>query len=339
MTQRGALPRPRSRLASHGVRVPGTAAIAPNSNHASSETTVFVLLDERSKLGGLVTRSRRTRARPIHSGRRLESVNASTHGRPVPSFKPTSRRSSHVRTGQDRLARHWTRDRALQSICPGDTGFRHLQVPDLLDDPGLDRVLRGAQDPDAPAAVLDHRKDVYLRAIEQVSGEEAQRQDPLRLGSQELRPARAVPAGRVAAGFWQISQASVTWTYTSSLPGIIMIGIGAALVIPSATASVMGSLSACWPTARVAARRVRPAAGAGHRDWAGGRGDRGSAGHLPGVPGAHAGAGVQGPARCFRKVTACGTPPAARRPRRRPGRTPIRPAAGWPGPAVLPTRS
>ena len=46
----------------------------------------------------------------------------------------------------------------------------------------------------------------------------------------------------VAAGFWQISQASVTWTYTSSLPGMIMIGIGAALVIPSATASVMGSL-------------------------------------------------------------------------------------------------
>ena len=46
----------------------------------------------------------------------------------------------------------------------------------------------------------------------------------------------------VAAGFWQISQASVTWTYTSSLPGVIMIGIGTALVIPSATASVMGSL-------------------------------------------------------------------------------------------------
>ena len=46
----------------------------------------------------------------------------------------------------------------------------------------------------------------------------------------------------VAAGFCQISQASVTWTYTSSLPGMIMIGIGAALVITSATASVMGSL-------------------------------------------------------------------------------------------------
>ncbi len=55
-------------------------------------------------------------------------------------------------------------------------------------------MLCGAQDPDAPAAVLDHRKDVYLRAVEQVGGEEVQCQDPLRLGPEELRPARAVPA-------------------------------------------------------------------------------------------------------------------------------------------------
>ncbi len=47
------------------------------------------------------------------------------------SFKPTSRRSSHVRTARDRLARHWTRDCAPQSICPGDTGFRHPQVQQL----------------------------------------------------------------------------------------------------------------------------------------------------------------------------------------------------------------
>jgi hypothetical protein len=45
------------------------------------------------------------------------------------------------------------------------------------------RVLRGAQDPDAPAAVLDRRKDVHFLAIEQVGSEEVQRQDPLRLGS------------------------------------------------------------------------------------------------------------------------------------------------------------
>jgi hypothetical protein len=37
-------------------------------------------------------------------------------------------------------------------------------------DPGLDQVLRSAQDPDARVTVLDHRKDVHLRAIEQVSG-------------------------------------------------------------------------------------------------------------------------------------------------------------------------
>jgi hypothetical protein len=61
--------------------------------------------------------------------------------------------------------------------CPGILQV-HEQVPGLLDDPGLGRVLRGAQDPDAPAAVLDHGKDVHLRAIEQVSGEEVQRQDP-----------------------------------------------------------------------------------------------------------------------------------------------------------------
>jgi AbrB family looped-hinge helix DNA binding protein len=70
--------------------------------------------------------------------------------------------------------------------CPGIPQV-HEQVPSLLDNPGLDRV-RGAQDPDAPVAVLDHRKDVHLRAIEQVSGEKVQRQDPPCLGPQELRP-------------------------------------------------------------------------------------------------------------------------------------------------------
>jgi hypothetical protein len=50
----------------------------------------------------------------------------------------------------------------------------HEQVPGLLDDPGPDRMLCGAQDPDAPVAVLDYRKDVHLRAIEQVSGEQVQ---------------------------------------------------------------------------------------------------------------------------------------------------------------------
>jgi EmrB/QacA subfamily drug resistance transporter len=46
----------------------------------------------------------------------------------------------------------------------------------------------------------------------------------------------------VAGGLWQISGASVGTTYTGTLAGMIMMGIGAGLVIPSGTASVMGSL-------------------------------------------------------------------------------------------------
>jgi hypothetical protein len=57
-------------------------------------------------------------------------------------------------------------------------------------------VLDGAKDPDAAGAVLDDGQDIDLGAVEQAGGEEVQRQDPLRLGPQELGPARAVPAGR-----------------------------------------------------------------------------------------------------------------------------------------------
>ncbi len=44
--------------------------------------------------------------------------------------------------------------------------------------------------------MLNNGKDVDLRAVEQVGGEEVQRQDPLRLGPQEPGPARSLPAGR-----------------------------------------------------------------------------------------------------------------------------------------------
>jgi len=71
----------------------------------------------------------------------------------------------------------------------------HEQVPGLLNDPGLDRVLRGAQDPDAPAAVLDHRKDIHLRGIEQVSGEEVQRQDPPAPAAAGTPPGQGRPSG------------------------------------------------------------------------------------------------------------------------------------------------
>jgi EmrB/QacA subfamily drug resistance transporter len=46
----------------------------------------------------------------------------------------------------------------------------------------------------------------------------------------------------VAGGLWQMSGATVASTYVSTLPGMIMLGVGAGLAIPCATASVMGSL-------------------------------------------------------------------------------------------------
>src|SRR5215471_17679045 len=42
------------------------------------------------------------------------------------SFKPTSRRSSHHRTGHGPSARRRTPGRAPQGICPGDIGFGTL---------------------------------------------------------------------------------------------------------------------------------------------------------------------------------------------------------------------
>ena len=39
------------------------------------------------------------------------------------SFKPASRRSSHVPTARDRLARHWTRDCALPEHLPKQIRF------------------------------------------------------------------------------------------------------------------------------------------------------------------------------------------------------------------------
>ena len=46
----------------------------------------------------------------------------------------------------------------------------------------------------------------------------------------------------VAAGLWQISTASVTSTYWGTLPGMIMLGVGAGLAIPAVTGTVIGSL-------------------------------------------------------------------------------------------------
>ncbi len=46
----------------------------------------------------------------------------------------------------------------------------------------------------------------------------------------------------IAAGLWQVSGSSVAWTFTSILPGTVLTGIGAGLVMPAVSGSVMGSL-------------------------------------------------------------------------------------------------
>jgi EmrB/QacA subfamily drug resistance transporter len=46
----------------------------------------------------------------------------------------------------------------------------------------------------------------------------------------------------IAGGLWQVSSASAATTYAGILPGLVMLGVGAGLTIPSATESVMGSL-------------------------------------------------------------------------------------------------
>jgi EmrB/QacA subfamily drug resistance transporter len=46
----------------------------------------------------------------------------------------------------------------------------------------------------------------------------------------------------IGGGLWQVSTASASTTFTGILAGVIMLGVGAGLAIPSATESVMGSL-------------------------------------------------------------------------------------------------
>jgi hypothetical protein len=76
-------------------------------------------------------------------------------------------------------------------LCPRSGVFQvHQQIPGLLHNPRLDRVLGRAKDPDAARAMLDHGQDIHLRAVEEIGGKEVQRQDPLCLRSQEPGPAR-----------------------------------------------------------------------------------------------------------------------------------------------------
>jgi len=64
----------------------------------------------------------------------------------------------------------------------------HQEVPGLLRHPGLDWVLRRSENLDPAATVLDDGQDGHLGAVEQVGGEEVQRQDRLCLRSQEFGP-------------------------------------------------------------------------------------------------------------------------------------------------------
>lgn len=46
----------------------------------------------------------------------------------------------------------------------------------------------------------------------------------------------------IGGGLWQVSYATTGWTFTSILPGMILTGVGAGLVIPAVSGSVMNSL-------------------------------------------------------------------------------------------------
>jgi EmrB/QacA subfamily drug resistance transporter len=62
----------------------------------------------------------------------------------------------------------------------------------------------------------------------------------VRLAGTKLAVAAGLAA--VAGGLWQLSTADVTATYGTTLPGMILLGLGAGLVMPAAAESVMGSL-------------------------------------------------------------------------------------------------
>ena len=64
----------------------------------------------------------------------------------------------------------------------------HQGVAGHLDGPLSGGVAGGAEDPDPPGGMLDHREDVGGGAAGQVDGEEAGGEDRFGLRAQELRP-------------------------------------------------------------------------------------------------------------------------------------------------------
>ncbi|HTT90696.1 MAG TPA: MFS transporter [Acidimicrobiales bacterium] len=68
---------------------------------------------------------------------------------------------------------------------------------------------------------------------------------PMSAGLNRRMGAKVVTAAGLlmaATGLWWISNGTVGWTYSDILPGMVLIGAGAALVMPSVSASVMGSV-------------------------------------------------------------------------------------------------
>jgi hypothetical protein len=80
--------------------------------------------------------------------------------------------------------------------------------------PGLDRVLRSAQDPDAPVTVLDQRKDVHLRAIV----DRRHREDASRIGRRLRRrhPRAPAPGRRLRPGHHHIKRPMASHSYSPS---------------------------------------------------------------------------------------------------------------------------
>ena len=68
---------------------------------------------------------------------------------------------------------------------------------------------------------------------------------PMSSGLNHLVGAKVTTAGGLlmaAIGLWWIAGGTVGWTYSDILPGMVMIGAGAAMVMPSVSASVMASV-------------------------------------------------------------------------------------------------
>ena len=115
------------------------------------------------------------------------------------SFKPTSRRSSHLRPGQDRPGAYRTPGRALQGLCPGGTGFRHPQgegerISQPRHDPAelllFGEILPGGNHPEQPRHDGTPRPPALLRDHREVGARPHRRDEFLVFLPRPPRPRR-----------------------------------------------------------------------------------------------------------------------------------------------------